>query len=148
MKSIAKQLFVVCALCCIGMSAEAQLVIEITKGQANAIPIAVVPFGWTSPNVQPIDVAEVVANDLARCGLFQPLDRRDMIDKPTVGTDIRFQDWKYLKSDYIAVGKIAPEANGYAVQVELFNVLNGQNLFGRRITTSAAGLRSARSSSR
>ena len=26
--------------------ANAQLVIEITRGQENAVPIAVVPFGW------------------------------------------------------------------------------------------------------
>ena len=31
-----------------GPVANAQLVIEITRGQENAVPIAVVPFGWES----------------------------------------------------------------------------------------------------
>jgi hypothetical protein len=65
--------------------ANAQLVIEITRGQENAVPIAVVPFGWESANAAPFDVAEVVAADLQRSGRFAPLDRKDMIDRPTAG---------------------------------------------------------------
>src|SRR5882724_6185498 len=122
-------------------AAYAQLVIEITKGQANAIPIAVIPFGWQGSTPLPTDVAEVVATDLARSGRFAPLDRRDMIDKPTTGSEVRFQDWKYLKSDYIAVGKVSQDASGYLLQVELYNVLNGQSLLGQRFPSTAASLR-------
>src|SRR5262245_2350643 len=32
-------------LACIAMQARAQLVIEITRGQENAVPVAIVPFG-------------------------------------------------------------------------------------------------------
>jgi TolB protein len=140
-KRIASQLVWIGTLLCAATSAHAQLVIEITRGQANAVPIAIVPFGWQGPNTLPTDVAEVVAADLARSGLFLPLDRRDMIDRPTSGSEIRFQDWKYLKSDYIAVGKVVPEAGGYTVQFELFNVLNGQNMLGKRVPSSSTGLR-------
>src|SRR5215831_12406047 len=107
MKWTARQFFWVAVVSMLGVSANAQLVIEITKGQANAIPIAIVPFGWQATSAAPVDVAEVIAADLARSGRFAPLDRRDMIDKPMTGSDIRFQDWKYLKSDYIAVGKVS-----------------------------------------
>ena len=130
------------ALLLLSYASQAQLVIEITRGQANAIPIAVVPFGWTSPSALPTDVAEVIAADLARSGRFAPLERRDMVDKPTTGLEVRFQDWKYLKSDYIAVGKVLPEAGGnYTVQFELHNVVNGQRLIGQRIPSSATALR-------
>ena len=57
--------------------------IEITRGQENAVPIAIVPFGWESTGAAPFDVAEVVAADLQRSGRFEPLDRKDMIDRPT-----------------------------------------------------------------
>ena len=73
------------------------------------MPIAVVPFGWESAGAAPFDVAEVVAADLQRSGRFAPLDRKDMIDRPTAGDQIRFQDWRYLKSDFIVVGKLTPE---------------------------------------
>ena len=129
------------ALSTISPVAHAQLVIEITRGQANATPIAVVPFGLPSAAPLPTDIAEVVANDLARSGRFAPLDRRDMIDKPTDGAGIRFQDWKYLKSDYIAVGKVLADGADYAVQFELYNVFNGQRLLGQRIASSSTQLR-------
>jgi len=89
--------------------ANAQLVIEITQGQENAVPIAVVPFGWESANAAPFDVAQIVAADLQRSGRFAPLDRKDMIDRPSAGDQIRFQDWRYLKSDFIVVGKLTPD---------------------------------------
>src|SRR5688572_2748953 len=137
------KLLVVAALAALAAPlANAQLVIEITRGQENAVPIAVVPFGWESANAAPFDVAEVVAADLQRSGRFQPLDRKDMIDRPTAGDQIRFQDWRYLKSDFIVVGKLTPDgADRYSAQFDLYNVLNGQRLAGQRLTASAASLR-------
>ena len=133
--------------CCVLLAvlapaAQAQLVIEITRGQEDAVPIAVVPFGWESTGAAPFDVAEVVAADLQRSGRFAPLDRKDMIDRPSAGDQIRFQDWRYLKSDFIAVGKLTPEgADRYAAQFELYNVLTGQRLTGQRLTANASSMR-------
>lgn len=121
--------------------ANAQLVIEITRGQENAVPIAVVPFGWESANAAPFDVAQVVAADLERSGRFAPVDRKDMIDRPTAGSQIRFQDWRYLKSDFIVVGKLTPDgADRYSAQFELYNVLNGQALLDKpQVLTATTG---------
>lgn len=130
------------ALLLLSTWARAQLVIEITRGQENAVPIAVVPFGWESTGAAPFDVAEVIAADLQRSGRFAPLDRKDMIDRPSAGDQIRFQDWRYLKSDFIAVGKLIPEgADRFAAQFELYNVLTGQRLTGQRLTAGAGGMR-------
>ena len=123
--------------------AHAQLRIEITKGQENAVPIAVVPFGWDATGGAPFDGAQIVADDLQRSGRFAPLDRKDMIDRPTTGEQIKFQDWRYLKSDYIAVGKVTPEGGDrFTVQFELHNVLNGQRLTGQRLTANNGSMRS------
>lgn len=130
------------ALIVLSSTAQAQLVIEITRGQEYAVPIAIVPFGWESDGAAPFDVAEVVAADLYRTGRFAPLDRKTMIDRPTRGEQIRFQDWRYLKVDYIAVGRLLPEgAERYAAEFELYNVLNGQQLAGQRLTAAADSLR-------
>lgn len=126
----------------VSFGARAQLVVEITRGQENAVPIAVVPFGWESSGAAPFDVAEVVAADLQRSGRFAPLDRKDMIDRPTAGDQIRFQDWRYLKSDFIAVGKLVPDgADRYSAEFELYNVLTGQRLTGQRLSAATNGLR-------
>lgn len=124
------------------LCANAQLVIEITRGQENAVPIAIVPFGWEASGAAPFDVAQVVANDLRSSGRFEPLDRKDMIDRPSSGEQIRFQDWRYLKSDFIAVGKLVPDgADRVAAQFELYNVLTGQRLTGQRLTAGTGGMR-------
>jgi TolB protein len=126
----------------VATSVRAQLVIEITRGQEDAVPIAIVPFGWESTGAAPFDIAEVVAADLQRSGRFAPLDRKDMIDRPTRGDQIRFQDWRYLKSDFIAVGRLIPDGpDRYATEFELYNVLTGQRLAGQRLTASASSLR-------
>ena len=124
-----------------GAAAHAQLVIEITKGQGNAVPIAVVPFGMEGQGAAAVDFAAVIAGDLARSGRFAPLERRDMTEKPTAGDQIKFQDWKYLKSDYIVVGKTLPDGDRSVVQFELYNVINGQRLIGQRLPLTAAGQR-------
>jgi TolB protein len=122
--------------------AQAQLRIEITRGQENAVPIAIVPFGWDATGAAPFDVAQVVSDDLQRSGRFAPLDRKDMIDRPATGEQIRFQDWRYLKSDFIAVGKVTPDgADRFAVQFELHNVLTGQRLAGQRLAASGSSMR-------
>jgi TolB protein len=135
------------ALCCVVLllgaaAAHAQLVIEITRGQEDAVPIAIVPFGWESTGTAPFDIAQVVAADLQRSGRFEPLDRKDMVERPTRGDQIRFQDWRYLKSDFIAVGRLVPDgADRYAAEFELFNVLTGQRLVGQRLTATTSSLR-------
>ncbi|MFC4307827.1 Tol-Pal system beta propeller repeat protein TolB [Steroidobacter flavus] len=129
------------ALSWFAVPANAQLVIEITKSAEDAVPVAIVPFGWESSGAAPFDVAEVVAADLRRSGRFAPLDRKEMIDRPTQGDQIRFQDWRYLKTDFIAVGKLMPEGQGFAANFELYNVLTGQRLAGQRLTANANSMR-------
>jgi TolB protein len=124
------------------VGAHAEITIEINKGLDDAVPIAVVPFGWEAGATGQIDVADIVAADLKRSGRFAPVERRDMIDKPTTGAQIKFQDWRYLKTDFIAVGKVTNENGTYATTFELYNVLNGQKLLAQRVTASATTLRS------
>jgi TolB protein len=133
--------FVCFALSWFAVAANAQLVIEITKSAEDAVPVAIVPFGWESTGAAPFDVADVVAADLRRSGRFAPMDRKQMIDRPTQGDQIRFQDWRYLKTDFIAVGKLMPEGTGFASTFELYNVLTGQRLAGQRLTANANSMR-------
>ncbi len=124
------------------LPARAQLVVEITQGLNDAIPIAVVPFSIPGPVKLSVDVAEVIAGDLSRSGRFAPVPRADMLEQPSSGDQIQFADWRLLKSNYIAVGKVLPEgADRYQVQYELYNVLNGQRLLGEKIPATGNALR-------
>jgi TolB protein len=124
------------------MQARAQLVVEITQGLNDAIPIAVVPFAVPGPLKPTVDIAEVIANDLSRSGRFTPVPRADMLEQPSSGEQIQFADWRLLKSNFIAVGKLTPEGTDrYSVQYELYNVLNGQRLLGEKMAASSSALR-------
>ena len=120
--------------------AAAQLRLDITEGVRDAVPIAVVPFGGQTTQ-SATDLAEVIANDLRLSGRFAPLERRDMIERPTRGEEIRFADWRLLRSDFIVVGRVEPVAGGSAVTYELYNVQTGQPLVNERLTSSDAELR-------
>jgi len=129
-----------------GMSAVAHgaFVVEVTRGQTEAIPIAVVPFSSAEAAAASFDVAQLVSDDLARSGRFNTMDRKDMIDQPHSGASIAFDDWRRLNTDYIVVGSLqAAGADHFSITYELYNVLTKQRLLGYEINSNRPGLRSA-----
>ncbi len=123
---------------------QAELVVEITKGQADAIPIAIVPFSSAEAAVASFDVAKLVSDDLARSGRFKATDRKDMIEQPHTGAAISFDDWRRLSNDYIVVGQVQPlAAERFNISFELYNVLTRQRLLGYQISANKPGLRLA-----
>src|SRR5882672_8286873 len=132
------------ALAVLAHAAHAELTIVITKGNDEAIPIAVVPFGWNGVGAVPFDVAQITSADLARSGRFKPMERSDMVSVPQRGDQIQFEDWRLLKADFIVVGRLVPDgADRFAVEFEIYNVLTGQRLYGDRIPAITATLRAA-----
>jgi TolB protein len=122
----------------------AELVVEITKGQADAIPIAIVPFSSAEAAAASFDVAQLVSDDLARSGRFKTTDRKDMIEQPHTGAGISFDDWRRLNNDYMVVGQIQPLGQDrYNITFELYNVLTRQRLLGYQISANKPGLRLA-----
>jgi len=122
----------------------AEFVVEVTRGQEQAIPIAVVPFSSAEAAAASFDVAQLVSNDLARSGRFKPMDRKDFIDEPHTGASIAFDDWRRLNNDYIVVGQLQPQGEDhFNISFELYNVLNHQRLLGFQINSNRAGLRLA-----
>jgi TolB protein len=118
----------------------AQLRLDITQGVSDAVPIAIVPFGGQADG-GPADVAAVVASDLERSGRFAPLARQDMVTRPVRGEQIRFEDWRLLKSDFIVVGEVEPAAGNSNLRFELFNVATGQQLLAKQLPSTEAGVR-------
>ena len=125
-------------------ASRAEFIVEVTRGQENAIPIAIVPFSTPGAGADPVDVAQVVANDLSRSGRFAPMDRKDMVEQPHPGSSITFDDWRRLGNDYILIGGMqAQSQDHYNIAFELYNVLTRQRLLGFQIGANRAGLRLA-----
>jgi len=129
------------AMLLMAAASEAQLRLDITQGVRDAVPIAIVPFGGQAEGAT-TEVASVVANDLRISGRFAPLERRDIVAQPTSGAEIRFEDWRLLRADFIVVGRVEPDASGLAVSFELHNVRTGARLLSGRLPTTQGGLRS------
>ena len=120
----------------------AELDIVITDGIKRR-PIAIVPFGWQgqSPDV-PLDVAQVISDDLSRSGRFAPIPVGDMLQKPTDGADVDFDDWSILGVEAVVVGSIEQTGeNAYSVQFQLFDVFGRDQLVGYRMPASRGTMR-------
>jgi TolB protein len=141
-----KVLSVVALVACLAFCprSRGEFVVEVTRGQDDAIPIAIVPFMSSSSADASLDVAQVVSNDLSRSGRFKSMDRKDMVEEPHGGAGINFDDWRRLGNDYILVGQMQPlGADRFGISFELYNVLNRQRLLGYQISSNRAGLRLA-----
>jgi TolB protein len=137
-------LMLLSALVTVGLPARAELVVEVTKGQSDAIPIAIVPFGSAADVAASFDVAQVVSDDLVRSARFKSMDRKDMIDQPHLGANVVFDDWRRLNNDYVLVGQTQLQGpDRYNISFELYNVLNHQPLVRYQINSSMSGLRLA-----
>ncbi|MDT8449030.1 MAG: Tol-Pal system beta propeller repeat protein TolB [Wenzhouxiangellaceae bacterium] len=115
----------------------AQLQIEIVDGVEGALPIAVVPFDFGNAEVGPeTPLHEVIAADLQRSGLFDPLPVEDMIERPARPPEVRFGTWRLLKVDYVAMGRWIPGGDGLNGEIEyhLVSVHSGRTLFSRAIS--------------
>ena len=136
----------VCALCVCAFvgAANAELRIEITGGVEQAVPIAVVPFGWQGEGPVPFDVSGLISGDLERSGRFRPLAPDEMLERPTAGRDIDFDDWRILGIEVVIVGRLLRAgADRYTIQFQLFDVFRGKQLLGFRQPSSERQLRRA-----
>lgn len=117
--------------------------IEITKGSDSAIPIAIVPFGWSGDGSPPEDIAAIVDADLQRSGNFSPLNREDLIARPVSGNVPRFANWRLSGTDFLLIGAVKPDGDAYVVEFQLFDVLQQSLMTGFSFKVTDQTLRSA-----
>lgn len=107
--------------------AKAELNIEITQGMAAAVPIAVPSFEGPrfanqSANQLPVDIAEVISNDLRTSGRFKPIGGGNALvsSRPSSGD---LQRWQREGVENVVVGSVQPTGpNRYTVSFELWDV--------------------------
>ncbi len=123
--------------------ARAELVIDITKGVTDPIPIAIVPFARAVPADGGFDVAAVVQRDLESSGRFKAMARTAMLSQPTRAGEVRAADWRSGGNDYVVVGRVSASGTQLQVEFELVNALTGLQLASQRYTAASANLRNA-----
>ncbi len=141
LKFLKRSIFMLLVLCA---GANAELVIDV-QGVARPAPVSIVPFGWegSSPKI-PLDIAAVINSDLKRSGRFAPIPESDMLQKPTDGADVDFDDWTILGVEAVVVGKLTQTGdNAYTLQFQLFDTFGRKQLVGYRMPASRGTMRAA-----
>lgn len=123
--------------------ANALIEIEITEGVESTIPIAIVPFGWQGLGDPPIDVAQIVSDDLQRSGYFGPFNREDLVARPLGGSVPNYANWRISGAEFLLIGDVKPDGDGYNVDFQLFDVVQQKILSAFTFAVSDQTLRSA-----
>lgn len=123
--------------------AQGELEIIIDKGVENALPIAIIPFGWNGePDTQPIDLHRTVANDLSRSGRFITMGEHEMPQQPVEFGHVNFKDWQLVRMENIVIGNLKQTVEGdFEIEFRLLDVYKGSQLTGFRIKAARKQLR-------
>jgi TolB protein len=130
-------------LFCLGSFARAELVIQITRGADDAIPIAVVPFAGPLPQGSD-PMADIVRADLERSGRLRPLPYEKLPVRPSSAGQVLYSEWKGTGASYLLVGSVQSLPNQrYEITFELLSMDRQVRILGEKLTVSAAQWRDA-----
>lgn len=108
-----------------------------TQGNLQPIPIAIPEFLGDDQQIS-IAISNIIVADLERSGLFQPLDRASFLERVSdVNAVPRFGDWRQIRAEALAVGRISRSGDGRLVsEYRLWDTTAGKQLSGQRFTTA------------
>ncbi len=120
--------------------ARAELMIDITRGVVEPLPIAIIPFTGETPQDAQIgaQITEVIENDLRGSGLFRPLDRQAFIDAEASVNELpRFADWRLINAQALVQGRSTFLPDGrLQVEFRLWDVFAEQHMEGLAYVTA------------
>lgn len=118
--------------------AHAELRIDITKGNAEPMPIAITTLtGTDTRDAQGAKISEVIAADLERSGLFRPINEQAFIEQVTNGDAVpRHADWRQINAQALVTGTITPVGTDRVrVTFRLWDTLGEQQIAGKEFNT-------------
>lgn len=132
-------------------SAQAQLRVDITRGNVEPLPVAItdivpaVPADTGAGSLAGIGsrIAGVISSDLERSGLFRPLDPLSFISQPTAD-DVRpnFGDWRAIGAQALITGIATLENDGRVrIEFRLWDVFAESQMTGLRYVAPAENWR-------
>ncbi|MCP4327774.1 MAG: Tol-Pal system protein TolB [Alphaproteobacteria bacterium] len=117
----------------------AELRIDITRGNVEPLPIAIVAFHGDVEEAARIgaDISSVISSDLERSGLFRMLPESAFIQKiVSASVQPRFADWRLINAQALVSGGVRLLVDGrLRVEFRLWDVFAGQQLVGKAFET-------------
>lgn len=135
-------LFVFCALPF--SVALGEVVIEITQGNFEPMPIAISDFvGSTSEeNKFGVEISKIITNDLKNSGFFRPLPSSSFIENPHQMAAVpRFGDWRLTSAQILVTGRVKKEGNLLRVEFRLWDVFAEKQMEGVAFSGNVSELR-------
>ncbi len=125
--------------------ARAELVVDITRGFVEPLPVAVTDFFGETPDEARVgrDIAGVISGNLERSGLFKPIDRGAFIQDPaTLRAGPRFADWRLINTQALISGTVQLQADGrLRVEFRLWDVFAETQMTGLAYFTTPSNWR-------
>ncbi len=125
--------------------ARAELVVDITRGFVEPLPVAVTDFFGETPDDTRVgaDVAGVISGNLERSGLFRPIDRGAFIQDPaTLRAGPRFADWRLINTQALISGSVQLQGDGrLRVEFRLWDVFAETQMTGLAYFTTPSNWR-------
>ncbi len=115
-------------------ASSAALRVDITRGNAEPMPIALPNLAGGTVGSQ---IIQVVSADLERSGLFKPIPQSSFIEQITAGTTVpRFPDWRQISAAALVTGSVTDSGDGkLKVAFRLWDVYGEEQIAGKEYNT-------------
>ncbi|MBT4879464.1 MAG: Tol-Pal system protein TolB [Alphaproteobacteria bacterium] len=124
--------------------AKAELIVEVTQGNVDPLPIAIPNFqedsNWKGMGKE---ISKIVSDDMENSGLFHAIDHRSFIEDPQKIKEMpRFPDWRLIKAQALVTGRVIGMGPGkMRVEFRLWDVFSQRQIEGIAYTSSKDGWR-------
>jgi TolB protein len=119
--------------------AAALIEIDITRGTIQPLPISVPAFDAAGGEAQlGADIASVISANLARSGLFQPLESNSLQQSAIDPNQTpNFSGWRVINAQALVTGGVTRQADGkLRTEFRLWDVFAGEQMTGQQFFTS------------
>lgn len=136
--------FILLAIAAIGLtiaSAQARVVVDVSKGTVDPLPIAIPQFQGDGAIAQTI--TSVVEADLRRSGLFAPIDRAAFLEQISdTNAQPNFANWTAIKAQALVTGRVVSEGNGrFRTEFRLWDTYGATQIQGQQYSTNPQNVR-------
>jgi TolB protein len=121
------------------VAARADIEVNVNRGDVQPLPIALPAFGGGQMGS---DIAGVISANLARSGLFRPLDPASFVERDlNAAIEPRFPAWKQINAQALLNGQATAEGDRLQVDFRLWDVPAEKQLLGTHMAGSAESWR-------
>jgi TolB protein len=125
--------------------ARAELIVDITRGFVEPLPVAVTDLFGETPDDTRVgrDISGVISGNLERSGLFRPIDHGAFIQDPaTLRAGPRFADWRLINTQALISGTVQLQGDGrLRVEFRLWDVFAETQMTGLAYFTTPSNWR-------